>query len=662
MIELAKLSDDQALMSYWGEINARKERLKYIEYRLTKSNNSLKDFASAHEYYGLHKRDCDWVFREWAPNAEAIYITGDFCNWEIKEAFRLHRISDSGDWEILLPSDALKHGDHYHLFLKWPGGEGTRIPAYARRVVQDDYTKLFCAQVWDVTPYVWKHPFPLRKIDTPLIYESHVGMAQEKYGVGTYEEFRKEILPRVVASGYNTLQLMAVMEHPYYGSFGYHVSSFFAASSRFGTPEELKHLVDDAHAAGLYVIIDLVHSHSVKNESEGISCFDGSYYQYFHDGDRGTHSAWDSRCFNYGKTEVMHFLLSNCRYWLDEFNVDGFRFDGVTSMLYFDHGLGRDFSHYDTYFHHGVDHDALTYLGLANKLIHEVRPGAITVAEDVSGMPGLGAAVEDGGLGFDFKLAMGTPDFWYKTLEGSDDDWNVDHMWYELTNRRSDEKSVTYVECHDQAIVGSKTVAFELMDAEMYNAMEKGRESMVVERGIALHKMIRLVTLVSAGQGYLNFMGNEFGHPEWVDFPREGNDWSYHYSRRQWSLVDNELLRYHFLNDFDRKMIKLFNSEGLLFSPPEKIFSHCDDHILASRRSNYVFIFNFHPNQSYPDYLIDCDEGSYELVFSSDDSEFGGHGRVESGQNYMTMREHAARIGIKVYAPSRTALVLKKVD
>ena len=213
-------------------------------------------------------------------------------------------------------------------------------------------------------------------------------LAADSEKVGTYNEFRKNILPRIKKLGYNVIQLMAIQEHPYYGSFGYHVSSFFAASSRFGTPEELKQLIDEAHGMGIMVIMDLVHSHAVRNEVEGLGNYDGTRYQFFHEGKRGEHDAWDSYCFNYGKNEVLHFLLSNVKYWLDEYHFDGFRFDGVTSMLYYDHGLSRAFTSYDMYFDSGQDEEAITYFKLSNKLIHETNPNAISIAEEMSGYPG----------------------------------------------------------------------------------------------------------------------------------------------------------------------------------------------------------------------------------------------------------------------------------
>lgn len=661
--EVQNLLDDPYLKPFEHKIEERKKRAEETEKELTQNKN-LTDFASGHEYFGLHKDESGWVFREWAPNATEIYLVGDFSAWEENEDFKLTKIDENrGVWEQRFSYNKLNHKDFYKLHVYWDGGDGERIPAYARRVVQDPETKLFAAQVWDPdTHYEWENKNFKPNFSAPIIYETHIGMAQEKEGIGTYEEFRKNILPRIVEAGYNTIQIMALMEHPFYGSFGYQVSSFFAPSFRFGTPEELKKLVDEAHKNGLAVIMDLVHSHAVKNALEGLSMFDGTQYQYFHDGERGVHSAWDSRCFNYGKTEVIHFLLSNCQYWIDEFNMDGFRFDGITSMLYKDHGLGKDFGSYENYFDESVDEDAVTYLILANKLIHTVKPHAITIAEDVSGMPGVGAPTEEGGLGFDYRLSLGTPDYWFKLVKNTADEyWDVDEMYHKLTDRRPEEKTIDYVECHDQAIVGSKTMAFELMDADMYDSMEVSQENLVVDRGIALHKMMRLATIAACGGGYLNFMGNEFGHPEWIDFPREGNDWSFKHARRQWSLRDNPNLKYHYLADFDKDMINLIKDNHIVDYKLIYSFSHRKDQILAFQRKDFIFIFNFHPTKAEADYLINLPEGKYELILNSDDQKYGGHGRVEPNQVFETFTENGNK-GIKLYIPNRTALVLRNKE
>ena len=608
------------------------------------------------------------MFREWAPNATDIYLIGDFSGWEEQERFRLTRINDAGDWELHIPSGMISHGQHYKMRVKWNGGQGDRIPAWCRRVVQDNSSKIFSAQVWDPErEYEFKHKDFKPKQDPLLIYECHVGMAQEREGVGTYVEFKDNVLPRVKAAGYNCIQVMAIQEHPYYGSFGYHVSSFFAPSSRFGTPEELKELIDTAHGMGISVIMDLVHSHSVKNEYEGLGNLAGDPNQYFLPGDRHEHSAWGSLCFDYGKSQVLHYLLSNCKYWLDEFHFDGYRFDGVTSMLYYSHGLGEAFCNYDDYFNGHQDDDAICYLMLANRLIHQFNPQAITIAEEVSGMPGLAAPFDDGGFGFDYRLAMNIPDYWIKTIkEKKDEDWSMAGIFWEVTNRRKDEKTISYVESHDQALVGDKTVIFRLIDADMYWHFTKDGGNDVTARGIALHKMIRLVTASTINGGYLNFMGNEFGHPEWIDFPREGNGWSHKYARRQWSLIDNKQLAYSWLGDFDRALMKLIGSVKDYQKKDVVEYWHNDgDQVLAFGRGDLVFVFNFNPTRSFSDYGFLVPRGSYKTVLDSDSIEFGGYGRIDDKLEHFTLTDplykKVRKEWLKLYLPARSAMVLKKV-
>ena len=625
---------------------------------------SLPEFAQGHKWYGLHRENNQWVIRDWAPNATAIYLIGEFNNWQEMPEFKLQSIG-SGNWELKLAPEKIAHNDLFAFSIYWNGGHGKRIPAWANRVVQDDHTKIFNAQVWSPEKqYRWKNAAFRRAAEAPLIYEGHIGMAGESERVHTYNEFRTDILPRVQKAGYNTIQLMAIPEHPYYGSFGYHVSSFFAPSSRFGTPEELKQLVDEAHGMGISMIIDLVHSHAVKNENEGLGKYDGTRWQFFHDGPKGEHPAWDSYCFNYGKPEVVHFLLSNIRYWLEEFKFDGFRFDGVTSMLYFDHGLGKAFTCYDDYFNEGLDQDALSYFIMANRLIHEINPNALSIAEEMSGLPGLATPHKDGGLGFDYRMAMGVPDFWIKLIKNvADENWNVGTIFHELTSKRLDEKVVSYAESHDQALVGDKTIIFRLIDKEMYFSMQKEQPNLAVERGIALHKMIRLATLSCAGGAYLNFMGNEFGHPEWIDFPREGNNWSYAHARRLWSLEDNKDLKYCWLSDFDREMITLVKKSKLLAIPEVNwVYDHKDNQILVYSRGKYLFVFNFNPIESFVDYGIPLSASKYKIVLNTDESRFGGQNRIDDQITYCTMpsNELINKHFLELYMPARTAIVLKK--
>ena len=650
--------NDEWLMPFKSVIDGRHRNICFRRDSLSGSDGTLSSRMNNHLYYGLHRtKDGGWVFREYAPNASRMYLVGDFNHWKRNPSWMLHA-TGSGDWEIKIPREFIVHGQLYKLYLEWPGGGGERIPAYATRVVQDKETKLFCAQVWDPqTTYRWKNASPAAA-SSPLIYECHIGMSSRQEKVASFDEFRTEVLPRVVSLGYNTLQIMALQEHPYYGSFGYQVSSFYALSSRFGTPEEFKALVDEAHGAGISVVMDIVHSHCVANEQEGLSNFDGREDLYFHYGPAGRHPAWGTRCFDYGKNETVCFLLSNLKYWMEEYHLDGFRFDGVTSMLYWNHGLNVDFTGYDMYFNSNVNESAVSYLALANILVHEVNPSAVTIAEDVSGMAGLAAPFDAGGVGFDYRMSMGVADHWIKWIKERDDwHWDMGEIWWELTRKRADEKTVSYAECHDQAMVGDKTIIFRLLDSLMYTDMNIASQNLLVDRGVALHKMIRQLTLCTAGNGYLNFMGNEFGHPEWIDFPREGNGWSCKYARRQWNLVDNGLLRYAPLNAWDRDMVHLAAAEDIFSEAPSELCKNDGDKVLIVSRKDCIFAFNFNPTQSFVDYGFAAPEGKYRVVLDSDRPEYGGFGRVDDSVVHSTVKGQ-----LKLYLPCRSAIVLKKFE
>ena len=650
------------------EVQARYDRyeslLKYIENHY----GSLKSFASAHEFFGFTYDEFrkGWWYREWAPSAHYLSLFGAFNNWD-RYANPLEREED-GIWSVFLPDAQYKNkltkGSLLKVLVQSSIGEQERIPVYINRVIQNEDNKDFAGQFWPTAksqkPKA-KSQQPTAKSQKPLfIYESHVGMSQEKEGVGTYKEFKENVLPRIKNLGYNAIQLMAVAEHPYYGSFGYHVSNFFAASSRFGTPEELKELIDAAHEMGIAVIMDLVHSHTVKNTREGLNLFDGTETQYLLGGHEGHHPQWDSKLFNYGKIETLRFLLSNVRYWLDEYHFDGFRFDGVTSMWYKNHGIGVEFANQSDYFGDNINDDAVTYLQLANTLIHRLNKDYITIAEDVSGMPGICAAVEDGGIGFDYRLGMGLPDFWIKILKDQkEEDWNMHEFFFTMTNRLYDVKTIAYAESHDQALVGDKTIAFRLMDKEMYTSMSKFTPSMIVDRGVALHKMLRLFTISLGGKAWHNFMGNEFGHPEWIDFPRQENGWSYKHARRQWSLVDDENLKFAWLNEFDKEMLKFIKENDIMNAEPAWLMNADEEHkTIVFERNNLMFVFNW-GSESIPDYEINVkNTGDYEIVFSSDDKDFGGFENIDKKVVFPS-EDRDGQVFMKIYNVSRTAVVYK---
>ena len=646
------------LADYKGDIDLRMHLYHDTKWRLTGGTMTLNEFANAHDYFGIHHTDDGWVYREWAPSAYQLYLTGEFNEWRQTE-FPMTRL-DNGIWELHLGENMLWDGCKVKTVVDANMTRTEHIPLYARRVVQDPQTIMWTAEVVDDRKVFDWTDKDFEGEDSLYIYEAHVGMSQEEGKVGTYREFADNVLPWVKECGYNTIQLMAIMEHPYYGSFGYQVSSFYAASSWFGRPEDLKYLVNKAHGMGIRVLLDVVHSHAVKNTAEGINMFDGTVWQFFHSGGKGDHPAWGTKCFDYGKDGVIHFLLSNLKFWMTEYHFDGFRFDGVTSMLYHDHGLGTAFDN-SKYFSLNTHVEAVTYLQLANELIRQVNPKAITIAEDMSGMPGMCLPIEDGGIGFDYRLAMGLPDMWVRTVkEKQDEHWHIGGMWGDMCLRRPGEGTVAYVESHDQALVGDQTMIFRLAGANMYTDMNKDCHNPVIDRAVALHKMIRLFTLAGGGEAYLNFMGNEFGHPEWIDFPREGNGWSFHYCRRQWSLYYNDMLKYRWLGDFDRDMIKLTKEHRIFDQRMANLCLQKDpEQTLVFYRNGLLFAFNFSPSQSLTNVLVPVpNKADYTVALCSDDEKYGGNNLVA----HMTypVKEFDGQYFVELYLPARTAVVFKE--
>lgn len=674
MKNLLPAPDNLKILEYDPYLRPYEQDLQNRMFRYNMKKKSLlgrcldfKTFANGHLFYGFHKVENGWYYREWAPGAEGLFLLGEFNGWD-PQSHPLTR-KGHGIWEIFLDGqDTLKHLSLVKVRIKANGKENDRLPLYIKRTVQNPITNDFEGQIWEPEEHYRWHDqnYNVDHLSGLFIYELHVGMAQEKEGIGSFKDFTVNILPRIKKAGYNALQIMAVMQHPYYASFGYQVTNFFAVSSWFGTPDDLKELVDTAHSMGMLVLMDLIHSHACDNHVEGINCFDGTTFQFFHEGSRGDHPEWKTKLFDYAKKEVLHFLLSNIRFWLEEYHFDGFRFDGVTSMLYHHQGLGMAFTNYDMYFSVDTDLDAVIYLQFANDLIREIRPDAVTIAEDMSGMPGMCLPVDEGGIGFDYRLAMGVPDLWIKLIkEQRDEKWSMRQIWYELTSHRPHEKTIGYAESHDQALVGDKTLIFRLADQEMYWHMRKDDQNLIISRAMALSKLIRFLTLTIAGQGYLNFMGNEFGHPEWIDFPRIDNNWSFKYACRRWSLVDNEELRYSDLAKFDMDMIAFVKKHRLMLADDLfNLWIDEENNILAYKKYGLIFMFNFNPTKSFPDFPLPVlKHGQYQVVFNTDEPEYGGFGRISMDYIYFTneLAERNNMPGFTIYIPSRTALVIKAV-
>lgn len=668
--------EDPALEPYRQFLLRRNRSFTAEMERITGHFGSLRAYADLHKNLGVHlvknaQGNLVWRLREYMPQAEAVWLTTERLNFQRHASYR-YQPRGNGIFELVLPQDALAHGVYMELRVQAKGvlsGEGSqalpfrRVPAFAQWVEQDKTVPAqWCARLWaPQQAYRFRHRRPAAQ-SFPRIYEAHVGMAQpalEHHGesVGTYEDFTRRILPRIKADGYTAVQLMGILEHPLYRSFGYQVSSYFAPSSRYGTPDQFKELVDEAHALGLAVILDITHGHACPNTEQGLARYDGSRY-FFSE----KYNQWGTPSFDYSLEMTRRFLLSNCRYWLEEFRVDGFRFDAVGNMLYHDHGVDDDFSHVGRCFYGKdgeprEDVDGELYLCLANALCHELHHGAVTIAEEFSGMPGLTSAPAEGGLGFDYRFAMGIPDYWAKCIEAQRD---MGSLWYEMTNHRPYDRTISYVECHDQCINGDDAMIWRMLGDGMYQYMSVFTDNWNISRGLAFYRLMRLITFATADAGYLNFMGNEFGHPEWLD--------AENYAHRQWHLAEREDLKYAGLAAWDKAQMI-----GLAARYPEDFrqaplfrFIHEQDRLLAFERGSLLFAFNFHELNARQDMTFAVTPGKYVELLSSDELHFAGHGNLEVKKPPL---EHFTRPlpqrfeqDVSLYLPPLVAQVLGRVD
>lgn len=659
---------DSELMDYADFFARRRDLFLHETARIRAAWGNLAAYAGLHLDLGMRNVTGEdgrpyRRLREWMPAANSLYLTTNRTDFARRYEYRFKRTDDPNVWELFVPLEELPHGTYYELHVASSRTKGhvKRVPAFAVWVEQNrDNEDEWCARVWDPPePHRFLYPRPARAA-FPRIYEAHVGIARPLLGkkpkqYGTYEYFARKVLPRIAEGGYTAVQLMGIAEHPLYKSFGYQVSSYFAPSSRFGTPDEFKTLVDEAHRLGLAVYLDITHSHSCPNTEQGLARYDTTNY-FFHK----KKTQWATLSFDYGLEATRRFLLSNCRWWMEEFKVDGFRFDAVGNMIYTDHGLGDDFSHVGRCFYGAggtsrLDENGVLYLSLANTLVHELAPEAFTVAEEFSGAPGMSCAPEQGGLGFDRRFAMGIPDYWAKFIRGEGSGTSMGMLWHEMTNRRWYDKTVSYTECHDQCINGDDAFIWRLIGDDMYEHMSMFSNSWKNSRGVALHKLMRFVTLATAGQGWLNFMGNEFGHPEWIDDEA--------YAHRQWHLAETGHLKYSKLDAFDRAMLGLVREHGGDFKKsPHFRFIHEEDRLLAFERGRLLFVFNFHETRPQSALNLMVTPGKYTEILSSDELAYAGYGNLSvkraAGGHFSDPSSGATEQRITLYLPPLTALAL----
>ena len=665
------INQDHSLKPFELEIKERMELYKEKLNEIKNKEKSLENIAKSYKSMGINLMpNGDIKYREYAPGAKGISLFGEFNNWN-KEQFWAKK-DKFGFWELIIPNEngapKIQHGQIVKVNVVLEDGNWMeRNPIWSHYLIQNKESIILENIFWNPEiKYKWKYPQKhIKKPESLRIYEVHIGLSSFDPKINSYKEFADTILPRVKKTGYTAIQFMAIMEHAEYASFGYHVNYLFAISSRFGTPEEFMYLIDKCHENGLFVIMDIIHSHASPNVNDGFNYWDGTDHLYFHGGNLGNHVQWNSKLYNYSSYETLRLLLSNCAYYIKEYRIDGFRFDCVTSMLYSHHGIDYNFTgNYKEYFNEFFNLESSVYLMLANSLIHKLNPEAITIAEDFSGTPGLCRPVEEGGLGFDYKLNMKICDKWKQyLLYKKDEEWNIEDIIYTLKNRRYKEKNISYCESHDQSFVGNCSLSSLLFSSERFwNMSNNSPETPVIGRGISLHKMIRLLTFALGGEGYLSFMGNEFGCPDSLDFPKKENRFSYSHSRRRWDLCDNKDLRYRFLYKWEIIMNILEEIFHFIESEEEYISTkHEDDKVIVFEKGVLLFIFNFHPVKDFQDYQIGTKWGTpHKIILDSDEKRFMGKGRLNHTSSYSTVKKSFKNrpYNMKLDMPSRTCMIL----
>ncbi|KAG8075748.1 hypothetical protein GUJ93_ZPchr0006g43795 [Zizania palustris] len=558
---------------------------------------------------------------------------------------------------------AISHKDKYRLYFNTPDGALERIPAWATYVLPDVRGKQSYAVHWEPPPeeiYKWRFERP--KVKGSLrIYECHVGISGSEQKISSFQEFTSNVLPHIKDAGYNAIQLIGIVEHKDYSSVGYKVTNYFAVSSRFGTPEDFKKLVDEAHGLEMVVLLDIVHSYASADELVGLSLFDGSNDCYFHTGKRGHHKYWGTRMFKYDDVDVLHFLFSNLNWWVTEYHIDGFQFHSLSSMLYTHNGFSTFTGAMEEYCNQYVDKDALIYLILANEMLHELHPDIITIAEDATFYPGLCEPTTQGGLGFDYWVNLSIPEMWLWHLENvPGQEWSMNKIMKVLISKNCN--MLSYVENHNQSISGRKSFA------EIILHKEKCSNNSVSDDGIfracSLLKIIKLLTFSTSGGAYLNFIGNEFAHPKRIEFPMSGNDYSFGLANRQWELLEKGVHKHIF--NFDKDLMSLDGKERLILRGSPNIH-HCDDTsmFISFTRGPFLFVFNFNPDATSGLYSVGVDEaGEYQLILNTDETKYGGRGELKSNQ-YMKRtsdnRVGGCRNSLELALPSRSAHVYKLV-
>lgn len=588
-------------------------------------------------------------FALWAPNAQSVSVVGGFNGWNRDSHPMQPRWDGSGIWEVFIPG--IGEGEVYKYYLVStngyavekadPYGYQTEIPPKTASVVRG-------------LDYKWKDSKWLQQrekqsiLDQPLsIYELHPGSWRRKEGNEflSYHELAQELPKYCRELGFTHVELMPVMEHPFYGSWGYQLTGYFAPSSRYGSPQDFMFLVDALHQAGIGVILDWVPSHFPSDE-HGLGYFDGTHLYEHPDPRKGFHKDWNSLIFNYGRNEVRSFLISNALYWLDKYHIDGLRVDAVASILYLDYS--RNHGEWEPNEFGGRENlDAISFIKDFNDAVHTQQPHTFTVAEESTAFPGVTAPTYEGGLGFDLKWMMG---------------WMHDTLSYF-------QKDPMYRSWHQGQLAFSIHYAFseKFVLPLSHDEVVYGKNSLINKMpGDEWQKFANLRLLFSYMWGHpggkLLFMGGEFGQQhEWRhDFSL---DWHEH---EQGNLQQGVSVLLQELN-------QLYQTEPALYQnnyAPEGFewvdFNDMSNSVFcwlrkgSDTKEQLLFIGNFTPNV-LKNYRVGVPQsGRYAELFNSDDWKYGGSGVRNTNLETAPVSRHGREHSLSLKLPPLGVVVLKR--
>ena len=600
-----------------------------------------------YEYFGCHKAEGGHVFRTWAPNARAVYITGEFCGWDPRR-WPMEKISDGGIWEVTIPG--LNQYDLYKIVVESPDGE---LLYHADPYASHNETRPGTAsKVYDLPDYQWGDAAWMEErrkadiVNRPMnIYEMHAGSWKKGEDGETldYERLADELIPYIQEMGYTHIELMPLSEYPFDGSWGYQVTGYFAPTSRYGTPEMMMRFIDRCHQAGIGVLMDWVPAHFPR-DAHGLRRFDGTPCYEYADPRKGEHPDWGTMIFDYGRGEVISFLISSAANWADRYHIDGLRVDAVASMLYLDYGK-KDGNWMPNIYGGNWNLEAIELLKRFNNYLHSAFPGVVTIAEESTAFPKVTHPVDEDGLGFDFKWNMG---------------WMNDTIRYMQTDpffRKGVHNNLTF----SLTYAFSENYILPLSHDEVVHGKASLIGKMPGEYEVKFANLRAYIAYMYAHPGKkLVFMGSEMAQfDEWSEEKTIGWDLLKFDMHRKFWEFSKALCRFY------RETSPFWEEDGSWDGFDWLSCDNAEQNIISFLRRDHagnelIVVCNF-SSVTREKYRIGVPRrGRYDELFSTDNADFGGSGTL-NGQVYTKQAPmHGRPCCVELTLPAFSTIFLYK--